>query len=96
MYPGRSLIFSAKKELDPANRVELLSGLKRVVGEITIKGGMDTSCVEVPSQAGSHGDTPVLEFSLTVVADGLIVLVLGKTKGSKNPMGALSHKIARV
>jgi hypothetical protein len=78
---------ASKNELGPADRVELLSGLKRVVGELAIKGGVDTSGVEVPSQASSHGDTSVFEFSFTVVAHGLIVLVLGQTKGIKESHG---------
>jgi hypothetical protein len=78
---------ASKNELGPTDRVELLSGFKRVVGELAIKGGVDTSGVEVPSQAGSHGDTSVLEFSLAVVAHGLIVLALGKTEGIKESHG---------
>ena len=78
---------ASKNELNPADRVELLSGFKRVVGEFAIEGGVNTSGVEVPSQACSHGDTSVLELSLTVVAHGLIVLVLGKTEGIKESHG---------
>ncbi|VEU40484.1 unnamed protein product [Pseudo-nitzschia multistriata] len=78
---------AAQHELEPANGGEFLGGLKGVVAEGRVEGGVDSGGVEVPSEAGSHGDASVLELGLAVHVHGGIVLVLGKTDGVKETHG---------
>lgn len=51
---------TSKNELKPSHGGELHHGLKRIVGKGTVKGGVDTSGIEVPSEAGGHGHAAVL------------------------------------
>lgn len=71
---------TSQDELKPSNKWELLSSLKRVAGKSTVESRVDTSRSDVPSQAGSHGNTPVLELSLTVMSHDYVRLSLGQTQ----------------
>ena len=72
---------TSEEPLDPANSRKLLSSFEGVAGELAVESGVDTGGSDVPSQACSHSYTSVLEFRLTVVLHGGIILALGKTKG---------------
>eukprot|EP00531_Pseudo-nitzschia_arenysensis_P002723 CAMPEP_0116119746 /NCGR_PEP_ID=MMETSP0329-20121206/2809_1 /TAXON_ID=697910 /ORGANISM="Pseudo-nitzschia arenysensis, Strain B593" /LENGTH=290 /DNA_ID=CAMNT_0003613475 /DNA_START=213 /DNA_END=1082 /DNA_ORIENTATION=- len=72
---------ASQDELEPSDSRELLGGLKRVVRKRRVEGGVDSGGIEVPSEAGSHGNTSVLELGLTVHVHGGIVLALGKAHG---------------
>ena len=72
---------TSEDELEPSDSGELLCGLEGVVGKGRVEGGVNSGGVEVPSEAGGHGDTSVLEFGLTVCVHCGIVLALGKTQG---------------
>lgn len=74
---------ASEDKLDPSNGREFLHGLERVTGELTVEGRVDTSSSDVPSQAGSHGNTTVLEFRLAVVSHGRVALSLGQTNRIK-------------
>mmetsp|Transcript_4500 Transcript_4500/g.7387 ORF Transcript_4500/g.7387 Transcript_4500/m.7387 type:complete len:204 (-) Transcript_4500:62-673(-) len=74
---------TSKNELNPSNSGKLNHSLKRIVGKSTVKRGVDSTGVEVPSEASSHGNTAVLEFCLTVVFHGGFILTLGKTQRIK-------------
>jgi hypothetical protein len=79
---------AAKDELEPADGGELSGGLKGVGGELAVKGGVDAGGGDVPSEAGGHGNTAVLELGLAVHGHGGIVLALGKTEGVEEANGS--------
>jgi hypothetical protein len=66
-------------KLEPSYKGELVSGLKRVAGKAAVEGRVDTTGGDEPSQTGSHGNTAVLEFRLTVVRHGGVALALRQT-----------------
>jgi hypothetical protein len=53
--------------LKPPNSRKLNHSLKRVIAQFTVEGRVDSSGVQVPSKAGSHGNTSVLELRLPVI-----------------------------
>mmetsp|Transcript_5262 Transcript_5262/g.15375 ORF Transcript_5262/g.15375 Transcript_5262/m.15375 type:complete len:214 (-) Transcript_5262:33-674(-) len=71
---------ASQHELDPSDGWELLGGLQRVVAQFAVEGWVDAGGVEVPSQAGGHGDASVLQFGLAVVVHGVICLVFRQTE----------------
>ena len=78
---------AAKDELEPADGGELSGSLEGVRGELAVEGGVDAGGGDVPSEAGSHGDTAVLKLGLAVHGHGGVVLALGKTEGVEEANG---------
>lgn len=78
---------TANDELNPGNWSKLRGSLQRIIGQLAVKGRVDTTGVQVPAQAGSHGNTAVLDFRLTVVEHGLFVLVGGQAEGIEEADG---------
>mmetsp|Transcript_11870 Transcript_11870/g.25516 ORF Transcript_11870/g.25516 Transcript_11870/m.25516 type:complete len:225 (+) Transcript_11870:231-905(+) len=86
---------TSEHELNPTNSGELNHGLKRIVGKSTVEGGVDSTGVEVPSEAGSHGNTAMFELGFPVVFHGDIILALGKSEGVEEASrgGDTNHSI---
>mmetsp|Transcript_14711 Transcript_14711/g.40680 ORF Transcript_14711/g.40680 Transcript_14711/m.40680 type:complete len:226 (-) Transcript_14711:42-719(-) len=72
---------ASEDELHPSDERKLLRGLKRVVAEGAVEGWVDAGGIEVPSEAGGHGDASVLELGLAVEAHDLVGLAGGETEG---------------
>ena len=70
---------TSEDELEPSDSRELLGGLERVVGKGRVEGRVDSSGIEVPSEASGHGNTSVLELGFAVHVHCGIILTLGKT-----------------
>lgn len=79
---------TSKDELEPSNSGKLLGGLKRVGGESAVEGGVDSSSGDVPSEAGSHGNTAVLELSLAVEVHDLVGFSRGESEGIEEAHGS--------
>ena len=58
----------------------LLHSLERVAGKLRVESGVNASGGDVPSEAGGHGDTAMLELGLSVEVHGSVVLALGETQ----------------
>mmetsp|Transcript_2327 Transcript_2327/g.5018 ORF Transcript_2327/g.5018 Transcript_2327/m.5018 type:complete len:206 (+) Transcript_2327:209-826(+) len=72
---------TSEDELEPSDSGKLNHRLKGIVGQGAVECGVDASCVEVPSEAGSHGDTTMLELGFPVVLHCGIRLSLRESEG---------------
>lgn len=78
---------TSKDKLKPSNDGKLLGSLKRIGGEGAVEGGVDSSSGDVPSEAGSHGNTAVLELSLAVEVHNLVGFSRGESEGIEKASG---------
>ena len=72
---------ASKDELQPSHGGQLNGGLERIVAQSRVEGGVDASSVQVPAEAGCHGDASVLELGFPVEHHGGVVLAVGQAEG---------------
>jgi hypothetical protein len=73
--------------LKPSNSRKLNHSLKRIIAQFTVEGGVNSSSIQIPSKAGSHGNTTVLELGLPVIFHGGFRFSSRETKGIKESDG---------
>jgi len=74
---------ASKDELKPSDQRKLIGGLKRVTGKARVESGVHTRSGDVPSKAGGHSNTSVLELGLAVESHDIFRFTLGETQGIK-------------
>ena len=72
---------TSEDELQPSDSGQLNGSLERIVAKSRVEGGVDASSVQVPAEAGRHGNASVLELGFAVEHHGGVVLAVRQAEG---------------
>mmetsp|Transcript_10293 Transcript_10293/g.28397 ORF Transcript_10293/g.28397 Transcript_10293/m.28397 type:complete len:203 (-) Transcript_10293:52-660(-) len=78
---------ASKEELQPTHKGELLGRFQGIGRQFAIKRRVHTRGGNIPSQAGRHCHTAVLQFGFAVILHNFIRLASGKTQWIKETNG---------